>query len=151
MYSILVPPPFHIASLSVIPQSFQGGPRSWPGVNGLASMSFQSVRFVHTKIANFEMFFCTTSIFLAKWSIVTYCTPYLFWKLLFWRLIWHIRGPSTCILWPVFLIVGLTMIQTPISSHITSLDLTGKTQASWLDNMQIPLSRFFLLIQKSFC
>ena len=36
-------------------------------------------------------------------------------------------------------------------SHITSLDLTGKTQASWLDNMQIPLSRFFLLIQKSFC
>ena len=35
--------------------------------------------------------------------------------------------------------------------HITSFDIKGKTQARWLDNMQIPLSRFFLLIQKSFC
>ena len=34
---------------------------------------------------------------------VNYCLfiPYILWKLLFQRLIWHIWGPSTCILWSV--------------------------------------------------
>ena len=40
--SILMPPTFPIARLNVIPQTFQGYPRSWPGVKSLASRSSQS-------------------------------------------------------------------------------------------------------------
>ena len=46
-------------------------------------------------------------IFLAKRSIVAYSIPYIFWKLLFQRLIWHIWGPAMCILWPVRFFVTL--------------------------------------------
>ena len=52
-------------------------------------------------MGGFEVFFCTKSIFLAKRSIVAYSIQYIFWKLLSWRLIWYIWGPSTCIQWPV--------------------------------------------------
>ena len=59
---------------SVTPQSFQGHPRSWPGVNGLASRSFQSQVTqicVHQNRRKLGVF-CTKSIFLAKRSIVAY-------------------------------------------------------------------------------
>ena len=40
-------------------------------------------------------------------STVNFCLfiPYIFWKLLFQRLIWHIWIPSTCILWSVRIFV----------------------------------------------
>ena len=64
------------------------------------------------------MFFCTKSIFLAKRSIVAYSIPYIFWKLLFQRLIWHIWGLATCILWPVRFFVTLWFATGSISWNI---------------------------------
>ena len=62
--------------------------------------SFLFTPSVH-KMGNFEVFFCTKSFFLAQRAIVAYGLAYIFWKLLFQRIIWHIWGPATCILWPV--------------------------------------------------
>ena len=57
---------------------------------------------MHTKIGDFVMFFlCKETIFLAKLSIFGHSMSHIFWKLLIWRFIWYIWGPSMCIVHPV--------------------------------------------------
>ena len=104
MSSILVPPTFRLASLKRYTPKFSGAPQklTWCqqfGVQVLPKSGKSDL--CPSKIGDFEVFFCTKSIFLAKRSIVAYSIPYIFWKLLFQRLIWHILGPAKCILWPV--------------------------------------------------
>ena len=91
-----MPPTFHIASLKRYTPKFSGPAQKltwcqWFGVQVLP------------KLGNS----CTKSIFLAKRSIFAYSIPYIFWKLLLQRLIWHIWGPAMCILWPVRFFVTL--------------------------------------------
>ena len=87
---------------------FQGHPRSWPCVKHLASRSFQSqvtqIR-VHQKRRFWGVFL--HKIDFPGQTVNIYSIPYIFWKLLFQRLIWHIWGPATSILWPVRFFVTL--------------------------------------------
>ena len=55
---------------------------------------------------------------------VNFCLfiPYIFWKLFFQRLIWHIWGPSTCILWPARFFVPLWEATSSISWNLVSRD-----------------------------
>ena len=69
------------------------------GVQGLPKSV--KPRFMSTKIAHFEVFFLHKIDFPGQ--AVNFCLfiLYIFWKLLFQPLIWHIWIPSTCILWSV--------------------------------------------------
>ena len=78
----------------------------------------------------FFPFFCTKLIFLAKRSIVAYSISYIFWKLLSQRLIWHIWGPATCILWPVRFFVTLWESTGSISWNLVLLN-TSRWGWSW--------------------
>ena len=49
---------------------------------------------------------------------------HIFWKLLIWRFIWYIWGPSTCILWPVRFFVTLWFATGSISwNHVLNISL----------------------------
>ena len=107
--SILVPSTFHIASLKRYTPKFSGAPQklTWCQPFGVQVLPKSGNSYSCTQKKLFLRCFCTKSIFLAKRSIVAYSIPYIFWKLLFQRLIWHIWGPATCILWPVRFFVTL--------------------------------------------
>ena len=102
--SILMPPTSHIASLNRHTPKFSGA-WNWPGVNRLASMAFHS-QITQIRV-RFVVIFGKESIFLAKRSVFAYSISHFFWKILVWRFIWYIWGPSMCILWPVRFFVTL--------------------------------------------
>ena len=114
--SILMPPTSHIASLNRHTPKFSGA-WNWPGVNRLASMAFHS-QITQIRV-RFVVIFGKESIFLAKRSVFAYSISHFFWKILVWRFIWYIWGPSMCILWPVRFFVTLWFATGSISwNHV---------------------------------
>ena len=149
--SIWCPRPSTKLVWSVIPQSFQGRPRSWPGQRfGVHVLPKSQIR-AHQNSQFWD-------VFLHKINFPSQMVNcYLLHTISILKAIVlavNLAYPGTLYLHPVTRLFNRWTDYDTDSNrvlHITSLDVTGKTQARWLDNMQIPLSRFFLLIQKSFC
>ena len=102
---------------TVIPQSFQGYPKSWPGVIGLASSTLQSqhIRKVVHHFRCFSRFFLDKIDFPDKTVTFAYSTSYIFRKLLIWRFLWAVRKHFLSIL------RGVTFLLTQWDAYVNSI------------------------------
>ena len=101
--TILMPSTFHIALLNCYTPNCQGYPKSRPGVIGLASSTLQSQP-IRKSCPWFSVFFVFSDkiSFLAKRSTFAHSMSYIFWMLLFQRLILAIK----------------TLFERPMGHHI---------------------------------